>query len=33
MIYIIPQHTPSSENLLGLKLTYIHITLCLIFIK
>jgi hypothetical protein len=33
MIYIILQHTPSSENPLGLKLAQAHITLYLIFIK
>jgi hypothetical protein len=33
MIYIILQHTSSSENLLDLKLVQAHITLYLIFIK
>jgi len=33
MIYIILQHTPSSESPLDLKLAQTHITLCLIFIK
>jgi hypothetical protein len=33
MIYIILQHTTSSENHLDLKLAQTHITLYLIFIK